>query len=150
MTMEEILDELDNVLVEATTVPFTDKKIVEENEILHLLDELRERMPVEIVEAKRIISERQRILEDAQREAQNIIDQAKAYGARLTDDNIIVRQAQEQGNEIVALAQRSARDLQNDAVVYAEDVFRHIEGNLAKALEIVQNGKNELRQSCKK
>lgn len=145
MTIEEILEELDNLLVEATTVPFTDKKIVEEGEFVRLLDELRDRLPVELSDAKRIIADRQRILEDAQREAAHVVEQAKNYGTRLTEESLIAKQAQEQANEIVSAAQRSARELQTDAVGYAEDVFRHLEASLGRALEVVQQGKNELR-----
>lgn len=145
MTIDEILDEMDNILLEATAVPFTDKKIVEENEFIRLMDELRDRLPVELADAKRLIGDRQRILEDAQREAALIVEQAKLHGNRLTEESVITKQAQEQAHEVLAEAQRNARELQNDAMAYAEDVFRHLETNLNRALEVVQQGKNDLR-----
>lgn len=147
MAIEEILDEIENILVDSTRVPFTNKLVIEEDDIIRLLDELRDVLPQEIKDAAKIASERQRILEEAQKEAQNIVDQAKVYVTKLTDENIISKQAQEQANEIVLQARKAARDLQQESVVYAEDVFKHLESNLQKALEVVQQGHSHLQQN---
>lgn len=147
MAIEEILDEIENILVDSTRVPFTNKLVIEEDDIIRLLDELRDVLPQEIKDAAKIVSERQRILEEAQKEAQNIVDQAKVYVTKLTDENIISKQAQEQANEIVLQARKAARDLQQESVVYAEDVFKHLESNLQKALEVVQQGHSHLQQN---
>ena len=147
MPIEEILDEIENLMVDSTRVPFTNKLIIEEDDLIRLLDELREMLPQEIKDAAKVVGDRQRIIEEAQKEAQHIIDQAKVYGTKLTDENIISRQAQEQANELLNQAQKAARDLQNDSIVYAEDVFKHLEGNLQKALEVVQQGRSNLQQN---
>lgn len=150
MNIDEILEELENLLVDASRVPFTNKRVIEEDDLARVIDSLREALPKEIVEAKHIINERQRILEEAQKEGQNIVDQAKSYVMKLTDENIITQQAQENAGVIVAEAQNAARNLQTDAVQYADDVFKHLESNLEKALEIVRAGHNGLFQQTEK
>jgi vacuolar-type H+-ATPase subunit H len=150
MTIEGILDELESLLIDAARVPFTNKRILEEDDVARLLDELREALPGTIAEASKIMAERQRILEEAQKEAHIIVEKAKSYTIKLTDENIITKQAQEQGAEIVTQAQQQASDLQNDAIAYADDVFKHLSGNLEKALDVVRQGHNELHQSKKK
>ncbi|CUH95598.1 hypothetical protein P22_1672 [Propionispora sp. 2/2-37] len=147
MSIEQILDELETLLLDASRVPFTNKRVLEEDELARLLDELREMLPGEIAEAGRIVKERQRILDEAQREAQHIVDQAKNYIAKLTDDNAITKQAQEQANEIILQARKGARELQGDAITYADQVFGHLESNLTKALEVIRQGHSELQQS---
>ncbi|MGI6092973.1 MAG: ATP synthase F0 subunit B [Veillonellaceae bacterium] len=146
MSIDEILEELENLLIDASRVPFTNKRIVEEDDLARIIDDLREALPSDIAEAKRIISERKRILDDAHKEGQNIIDQAKNYVMKLTDENVITQQAQESASGIIAEAQKSARSLQSDAVGYADDVFKHLEANLERALEVVRAGHNELYQ----
>lgn len=146
MSIDEILDELENLLVDASRVPFTNKRIIEEDDLARVIDALREALPSDVAEAKHIISERKRILDEAQKEGQNIVDQAKNYVMKLTDENIITQQAQESASSIIAEAQKSARILQTDAVGYADDVFEHLETNLERALEIVRAGHNELHQ----
>ncbi len=147
MSIEKLLDEMENVLVEAARVPFTNKRVVEEDELARFLDEFRELLPKELEEAKRIIAERQHILDEAQKEAQNIIEQAKTYVCKLTDENIINKQAHEQANEIMTQANRNAKNLQNDAVTYADEVFKHVLNNLEQTLEVVRQGHRDLQQN---
>lgn len=144
MKINEILDEMENLLLTASRVPFTNRRIIEEDDLLRLIDELHDALPASIMEAERIIAERQRIVDDAQKSAQEIVDQAKGYVSKLTDENTITRQAQEQATEIIAQAQRSADELNRDAIQYASDVFQHLESHLEKTLDVVRNGHKEL------
>lgn len=144
MTIDEILEEMENLLVDATRVPFTNKRVIEEDDLTRLIDELQESLPGEIMEASRILSERRRIIEDAQKEAQSTIDQAKAYVDRITDENAITKQAHEQAAEIIQQAHSTARDLQCDALKYAEEVFQHLSSNLGGAMEIIQRGHSDV------
>lgn len=147
MTIEKLLDDMETLLVEAARVPFTNKRVIEEDDLARFLDELRELLPKELDEAKRLLADRQRILDDAQREAQNIVDQAKLYVVKLTDENIINKQAQEQANELVGQARKTAKDLQIDAVMYADEVFKHVTAHLEKTLEVVRQGHRDLQQN---
>ncbi|MBP1764876.1 MAG: hypothetical protein H6Q65_1934 [Firmicutes bacterium] len=144
MTIDEILEEMENLLVDATRVPFTNKRVIEEDDLTRLIDELQAALPAEIVEAGRLLNERNRIIEEAKKEAQATIDQAKAYVERLTDENVITQHAQEQAAEIIQQAHNHARDLQCDALRYAEGVFTHLSSNLSGAMEIVQRGHNDV------
>lgn len=146
MNIDEILNEMENMLLDAARLPFTNKRVIEEDDFAKLLDELREALPNDLSDAKHIINERQRILEDAQKEAQNIVDQAKNYVLKLTDENIITQQAQEHANEIILQAKSSASALEKDSIIYANDVFERLETNLQRALEIIKVGHNELHQ----
>lgn len=147
MTFEEILDELDNVLLDAGRIPFTNKRILEEDDVAKLIDELREALPEQLAEANRVLKDRQHIIDEAHQEAQNIIEQAKSYTLKITDESQIAKQAQEQANEILLQAQKRAQALQQDAVAYADNVFKHIEAHVEKALQVVHQGHNDLHQS---
>jgi dsDNA-specific endonuclease/ATPase MutS2 len=144
MKIEQLLDELDTLLDEGARVPFTHKLIVEEEVLEHIVEELRRCLPQEIAEAKTIVAERQTILDEAQREAQHIMDQAKGYVSKLTDDNIITKQAQEQANELIQQARKTTKELQTEANKYAFDVLRQLEVNIEKALETIRQGRNSL------
>lgn len=150
MTIEGILDELESLLIDASRVPFTNKRILEEDDVVRLLDELRGKLPSEITEASHIVADRQRYLDKAQDEAQKIVEQAKAYAAKLTDENAIARQAQEHSNEMIALAHKEAGELREDAISYADNVFKHLEEHLQRAVEVVHQGHKELKQPTKK
>jgi F0F1-type ATP synthase membrane subunit b/b' len=145
MKVEEILSEMEAIILESPRVPFTNKRVIEEDDLASVMDDLRDAMPSELIDAKRIIADRQRILDDAQREAQNIIEQAKTYVIRLTDENVITRQAQEQANELVQQARSSAEELRQDSIRYADEVFKHLEASLGCLTDAVQQSHQSLK-----
>ncbi|TWH48415.1 ATP synthase F0 subunit B [Sporomusa sp. KB1] len=147
MSIDKLLDEMETILVEATRLPFTNKRVLEEDDLAKFLDDFRELLPKELEEAKRIIADRQRILEEAQKEAQNIVEQAKTYVIKLTDENLINKQAQEQANDLMTQASLTAKNLQIDAVNYADEVFKHVLNNLEQTLEVVRQGHRDLQQN---
>ena len=120
MKVEEILEEMENILLESSRLPFTNKRVVEEDDLARLIDDLRDAMPSQLVEAGRIVSDRQRILEEAQQKSDEIVQQAKAYHSKLTDENLITRQAQEQAGEIVTQARRDSEQMLHEAEQKAE------------------------------
>ncbi|MEM5767837.1 MAG: ATPase, partial [Bacillota bacterium] len=101
MKIEQLLDQLDTLLDEGMRVPFTNKVMLEEDVLERITDDLRHALPQEVTEAKKIVVDRQAILDEAQKEAQHIMDQAKGYVAKLTEESLITKQAQEQANELM-------------------------------------------------
>ncbi|HBS59065.1 MAG TPA: ATPase [Firmicutes bacterium] len=144
MKIEQLLDQLDTLLDEGMRVPFTNKVMLEEDVLERITDDLRHALPQEVTEAKKIVADRQAILDEAQKEAQHIMDQAKGYVAKLTEESLITKQAQEQANELMQEARTNAKELQLEANKYAFDVLRQLEINLEKALETVRQGRNGL------
>ncbi len=149
MAIEDILEEMENLILESARLPFTNKRVIEEDDLALLMDQLREAMPAEIKEAKRLLTDRTRILDEANKEGQKIIEQAKTYGMKLTDENIITRQAKEHANEIIGQAQKSAQELRLSAVQYADDVFRYLETSAEKTLETIKQGHVNLMKNNK-
>jgi F0F1-type ATP synthase membrane subunit b/b' len=145
MKVEEILSEMEAIILESPRVPFTNKRVIEEDDLASVMDELRDSMPSELADARQLISDRQRILDDAQREAQNIIEQAKTYVVKLTDENMITRQAQEQANELVHQARSDAEELRCGSIRYADEVFKHLEASLGCLTDSVQQSHQSLK-----
>lgn len=145
MKVEEILSAMEGMLVDSPRVPFTNKRVLEEDDLASIMDDLRDSIPSELADAKRIIADRQRILDDAQREAQNMIEQAKTYVAKLTDEHMITKQAEEQANELMLQARHSADELRSGSIRYADDMFKHIESNLSFLMDSVKKSHQSLQ-----
>lgn len=149
MAIDEILDELENLVVEARRVPFTNKCVIEDDDIVRLIDNLRTVLPQEIQDASSLMQERQNILNDAKTEANKIIDQAKSYAMKLVAENEIVKQAQIDANEIMAKTIDNANSLKSDSLKYADEVFDHLVRNVSNTLEVVKQAKENLQQEKK-
>lgn len=149
MKITEILEQMEKVLLDSSRLPLTNKRIVEEDDMLQLIDELHDALPAALMEAERIIAERQHIMAEAQTSAQDIVDQAKSYVMKLTEEHLITRQAQEQADEIIGSARQTAAELRSDATQYAHDVFQYLEGQLEKTIEVVRQGRDGLQSDDK-
>lgn len=149
MAIDEILDEIENLVVEARRVPFTNKCVIEDDDLIRLIDDLRSELPQEIQEANHLMQERERIIDEAKHEANKIVEQAKSYAIRLTNDHEIVKQAQAQANEIMEKTIQNASELKEDSVKYADEVFKHLINNVSSTLNVVQQAHENLNQSKK-
>ena len=77
MTIDELLDVLDDTLEEATNLPFTGgKRVVDVEKLRDTIDEIRLNMPAEIRQAKGVVRDRNNILENAKAEANAIVKRA--------------------------------------------------------------------------
>lgn len=146
MSVHKILDDLETLLQSSTHIPFSNRLVVEEDELCRLIDGLREALPNEIMEANRVLNERKRIMDDVQKEAQTTIEQAQTYVSKLTEENSITQQAHEQANQIIEEARERAREYEDQAVSYAQDVFAYLEANLDKVAEAVRECRGRMNQ----
>ncbi|MDU4959963.1 MAG: ATPase [Sporomusaceae bacterium] len=146
MSVYKILDDLETLLQASTHIPFSNRLVVEEDELCQLIDALREALPTELMEANRILSERSRIMDDVQKEAQTIVAEAQTYVGKLTEENSITQQAQEQSNQIIEEARERAKVYEEQALAYAQEVFSYLEANLEKVTEAVREGRERMRQ----
>lgn len=66
----ELIENLYTMVTEAWGVPIgADKCLVDREPVLELLNEIKTRMPVELAEAKRLVSARDEFIGNAKREA---------------------------------------------------------------------------------
>lgn len=158
MAVKDILDAIENLVVDSRRMPLMNKSLIDETDLIHLVDELRQELPLELQRAEKIMQDKDKILADAKDEANHVVEQAKEYALKLTDENEIVVQAQEkaktimqqtqdQEKEIMSKTMTNAKQLRDDADQYANQVFDHLITNVGSALQVVQQAKAELNRN---
>lgn len=147
MDTRKLLEELENVIMNANDVPFTNKKMVDKDEVARLIDAINQSLPNELESARRIVADKERILLDAEKKADDTISQAKDYIARITEESELVKQAQERANEVVTAANQSAEELRNSSVTYATDVLKYVETNMENMLDTLKKNRQSLINS---
>lgn len=146
MKTEKLLEELENLIETSSHMPLTNKKMIEEEDIMRLVDALTESLPLELEESRRIVAERDRIIAEGQQQAEALVAQAKEYIQKLTEESELVKQAQEHANHIIAEANKSSEELKNSSIRYASDVFKYVESNLEKTLESLKENRQTLQK----
>jgi hypothetical protein len=104
-----LVDRLEELVGVGKRVPFSTRVMVEEEEFIALVDQLREAVPNEIKQAQRVIRERERIVGEAQAEAGRIIEKAEVTAERLVSQNGILIEARQRSEEMLRLAEESSQ-----------------------------------------
>lgn len=145
MEILAILETLEDVVEKGISVPFSGKCLVDREEILEIVKEIRLKLPDDIKQAKWVKEERQRILLEAQKQADDIIKDAENKIASLVDEHEITKKAYDQANEIVANAQKNAKDIRQGTREYADSVLNKVEDILKDTLDVIHMNRDELK-----
>jgi vacuolar-type H+-ATPase subunit H len=145
MEILAILETLEEVIEKGTSIPFSGKCVVDREEVLELVKEIRLKLPDDIKQAKWVKDERQRILMEAQKEANLIIEDAEGRIHSMVDDHEIIKKAYEHSDEIVNNAQKSAKEIRQGTKEYADDILERIEELLGETVEVIQLNRKELK-----
>ena len=145
MEIFTLLETLEDMLEKSRNVPFSSKCVVDKEEILDIIKEIRLKLPEELKQAKWVKEERQRILVEAQNEADEIIKEAENRIISMIDEHEITRKAYEQKAEIIETANEMSREISKGTKDYADSILLNIESALQNALETIQNNRKELK-----
>ena len=171
MAVRDTLNKIENLVASASHLPLTGKALIDEDDLLHLIDEFRNELPQELGHAEEIINDSNEIIRNAQIEAEKIIKQAEKRAALLVDENDVVTkardkarmieiQAHQQSNEIISNANAQARQFQESVQQYANQVFdqlisnvnstfgnfQHLNATFKHALQVLQQSKMAVNQ----
>jgi len=127
--------------------PLTSKALVDEQEFLDIVDQLRVAIPEEIRQAKRVNLEKEKVIERAQTEADRILVAAQEQAALMLKDNEIMKTAAELAQAKVDEAEKQAEEIRAGADAYAMDVLIGLENELNRLLAQIRKGRATLEKS---
>lgn len=130
MTIEEILETMDEFLDKSSTVPFSNKKMVDIEQMHEYIDSIRLNMPGEIKRAKDTARDRMNIINDANKESEDIIKKAEERAKVLCSQQEIIKQATEYAKQQVQQAEAQAEEI----IAQAHEKDRQIREALAANL----------------
>ena len=145
--IEQIIEEIEEYIENCRLQPLSTTKIIVNKEHMNeLLNELRLKVPDEIDRYKKIIANRDAILEDAQAKADKLLEETKIQSNELVSEHEIMQQAYaqadsvltkatEQAQEILDKATIDANDIRIGALEYTDDLMSDAEMTLHEALE---------------
>lgn len=150
MNVEELLEMMEETLEAGTIVPFSaSKRMVDVERMRDIIDEVRNNLPDEIRESKKIVNDREQIMQNARIESENIIQQAEERARVLTSEQEIVKRSQQHAAEILSAAQKSAKELTRKATLYCETILKNSEEVLGRSMADIKNTCMNLRSAAR-
>lgn len=147
MKTEKLLEDLENLIETSGHLIFTNKCLIEEDDLMRIVDALNESLPLEMAESRQIVEKKEEILANAQRQADTLIAQAKEYINKMTEESETVKLAQEQAAQIIFTANQSSEELKSSSLTYAADVLRYVENSLEDTLLKLRENRESLKQT---
>ena len=146
--INELIDQLYASISDAKGFPLSvDKCILDRDNALDLLDEIRAQLPAEVAEAKRLVSAKAEVIRKTREEAEQIKNDAAAEAARMVEKESIVIAAKKRAQEIVGEAQQKAEDLRRASSAYADDLLKKTEETLNQSLDGVRRSRASFRSA---
>src|SRR5512137_1622268 len=145
MDILALIDRIEEIVDNGRTVPFSNGKIVDPDKVFEIIDEIRAQYPDELKQARWIVKERQEMLEEAEKEANRILEEARDRAQALASEQEVVRLADAQAADIMDKARAAEREIRLGAEDYADEMLANLEVNLGKLLTAVQRGRDRLQ-----
>lgn len=143
--IEELLDEMEDLIENSANVPLSKKKLISEEELLRMIENIRSNLPAEIMQARQIVKDKREIVMLAKREADDILAKAEQQAQALVEKEAIVKRAKVLGQEIVAGAQRESREICKATGVYLDRLITQTDDAICSSLNELRKAKRMLK-----
>jgi cell division septum initiation protein DivIVA len=145
MDILHLVDRLEEIFNAGTAIPLSHKLMVDEDRVLEIIDQMRVSIPEEVKKAQQVLAQRDRILAQAQEEAQRTVQLAKEKAEQVLSRDSLVQSAQGKAEQILQAARADAQTIRAEADDYTIEVLTKLEAELVRSLTQARNGIAKLR-----
>lgn len=140
MDILQLVDRLEEIMNQARPLPFTHNVIVDEDRILDLIDQMRVAIPDEVKKAQQLLAQRDRVVAQAQEEANRTLAIAREKSEQFVERDSIAQAAHARSEQIASQARVEADATRREADEYVIDTLTRLEMELDRYLTQVRNG----------
>jgi cell division septum initiation protein DivIVA len=140
MDILQLIDRLEELFKESKTIPLTRNVMVDEDRMLDIIDQMRIAIPEEVKKAQQLLGQRDRVLAQAQEEANRTLELARQKADQLVAKDMVFVDAQRRAEQILTQARSDGEGIRADADDYVMDSLRQLEAELDRIANQVRNG----------
>jgi vacuolar-type H+-ATPase subunit H len=146
MDILHLIDRLEELFNESKPLWFTHNVLVDEDRMLDIIDQMRISIPEEIKKAQQVLTQKDRILAQAQEEANRTIVLAREKSDKLIEKDSTVESAKVRADQLIAQTKSECETIRSEADDYVLSTLTQIESELEKYLNQVKNGIRTIQQ----
>lgn len=144
MDINQIIEELESELYKSKNFLWSKKTLVNMERAGSLVEELKRNMPTAIKEASYLLSQRDKILFQAQESAKKTIAEAEARAEQIVSQSELIKRAETEAEEIIETANKRSSQLMTATKSNLNKMLKSVEDYLTENLHIVRNNREEL------
>jgi hypothetical protein len=146
---EALLRRVADLVAGARPMPLSASVMINKEEVLELLEEAIERLPDELRAARWLLKEREEFLTKTRRDADDILDAARARAERMVQRTEVVKAAELRARRTVDEAEDEARRLRLECEDYCDQKLASFEIVLERTLKTVAAGRSKLQGAAR-
>jgi cell division septum initiation protein DivIVA len=146
-TLLSLLDELESIIEGGTRIPFSSRVLIDRDVYLDAVDAIRLAVPEAVVQAERIVRDKERIIAQADAEAERVTSLAKEQAAFLVSERQLLRAAELQSNAILETAHDEAKEIVSSAQKYTSDLMAQMESDALRVLAEIRKAASQVKQN---
>ena len=143
-SVEYLIEELIEMIASAKSMPLSSSAIVTRDEVLDLLESIRDELPEELRRARRMLRDHEELLAASRRVAADIVGDARVQAERMVQRTEIVRQAEHRAVRIVEDAEAASRQMRHETEDYVDQKLAGFEIVLDRTIKTVRTGRERL------
>jgi len=140
MDILHLVDRLEELFNNSRPIPLSRSVVVDENAFMDIIDQMRISIPDDIKKSQQIIAQKDRILAQAQEEANRTLALAREKSEKMIEKSDVFLAAQAKAEQITEQARREAGQTQLDADRYVVETLTKLEAERNRILAQVRNG----------
>ncbi len=140
MDILQLIDRLEELFNDSKSIPLTRNVMVDEDRMLDIIDQMRIAIPEEVKKAQQLLGQRDRVLAQAQEEANRTLDLARQKADQLSSKEMVVQESQRRGEQILTQARTDAENTRGDADDYVMRSLTQLQAELERISNQVENG----------
>jgi len=150
MDILQLIDRLEELFNESKSIPLTRNVMVDEDRMLDIIDQMRIAIPEEVKKAQQLLGQRDRVLAQAQEEANRTLELARQKAEQMVTKDMVAQEAARRAEQIVAQARNEAENIRADADDYAMNSLTQLQDELDRISNQVVNGIRLLKDELEK
>lgn len=138
MDLAARIQQLEDLVNDAKSMPLSSSVLVNREEMLELVTEMKDGLPEEIKQARWIVKDREELLAKARLEAESIVERARREQLELARQEEVVDRAKSEAERILELSDDEGRKIRLEAEDYVDAKLAQFETVLLRVTEELQ------------
>lgn len=147
MEIHNKLDELVKLVESARTMPMSSSAIINKNDILTLIGQVRDLLPESLGAADKVIAQREELIEEARNKAAKLVSEARAEQAVLVGDHTVLVEARRERGRTLEQTRQEIEAMRVALDDHVDAKLAHLEVVAERIVTTVQEGREQLRRT---
>ncbi len=143
----QLIDELETEFAKGKNFLWSKKSFVNLDKCEELISELKNSLPTALQEASYVLSQRDKIISQAQEQAEKTLKEAESRAEQLVSESSLIKKSENEATELMESAEKRSNQLYNVTKDNIDKLLKSVEDYLLQNLHIVRSNREELNNS---